>query len=351
MSLPPARPLPSRPLPTVPSRPRRHRSVLAGLVAALSATLLVGVIAGPASAAGITPPAPGVSKPVTPTGLPKASEGLASYVPAVGCDMRVNPGTEALGKLLKTTYPDTTYGLGRTCGAGTGKASEHTDGRAVDWMVSARTTGGLAKANAVIAWLFATDGNGVTFANARRLGTMYLIWNNKIWGAYSADAGWRPYNNCANTPQSSMDTACHRNHIHFSLSWEGAMKKTSFWTKTVAAKEYGPCRAADMNWSGRYSVRYTPCPRYPAVTAPAGSSTVMKNLVRFSGITLVSGDSGPAVAAVQSALKVSPVNGVFGPMTLAAVKAFKAKQGGRVAPNGAVGAGTWRALMKANAPK
>jgi len=33
MSLPPARPLPSRPLPTVPSRPRRHRSVLAGLVA------------------------------------------------------------------------------------------------------------------------------------------------------------------------------------------------------------------------------------------------------------------------------------------------------------------------------
>jgi len=38
-------------------------------------------------------------------------------------------------------------------------------------------------------------------------------------------------------------------------------------------------------------------------------------------------------------------------MTLAAVKAFKAKQGGRVAPNGAVGAGTWRALMKANAPK
>ena len=342
MSLPPDRFRPSA---------RMRRTVLAALLAAVSATLLVGGIAGPASAAGIAPPAPGVAKPVTPTGLPTASEGLASYVPAVGCDMRINPGTSALGKLMKATYPDTTYGLGRTCGAGTGKANEHTDGRAVDWMVSARTTSGMAEANAVIAWLFATDKNGVTYANARRLGIMYLIWDNKIWGAYSADAGWRPYNNCADTPQSSMDTACHRDHIHFSLSWEGAMKKTSFWTKKVAAKEYGPCRAADMNWSGLYSVRYTPCPRYPAVTAPAGSSTVMKNLVRFSGITLVSGDTGPAVAAIQSALKVSPANGVFGSDTLAAVKAFKAKQSGGVAPNGAVGAGTWRALMKANAPK
>lgn len=344
MSLRPARFLTSR----------RHRGILAGLVAALSATLLFGVIAGSAAgsaaAADVPPPAPGVAKPITPTGLPKAAEGFASYVPAVGCDMRIDPGTDALGKLMKTTYPDTTYGLGRTCGDGTGKASEHTDGRAVDWMVSARTTNGMAEANAVIAWLFATDKTGVTYANAKRLGVMYLIWNNKIWGAYSAEQGWRPYNNCADTPQSSMDTACHRNHIHFSLSWEGAMKKTSFWSTTVAAKEYGPCRAADMNWAGLYSVRYTPCPRYPAVSAPAGASTVMKNLVRFAGITLVSGDSGPAVAAVQSALKVTPANGVFGPKTLAAVKAFKAKQTGGVAPNGAVGAGTWRALMKANAP-
>jgi len=350
MSLPPARSLPRRASDGSTSRPRRRRSVPAGLVVALSATLLFGVIAGPASAAGVPLPARGVAKPVTPTGLPKAAEGFASYVPAVGCDMRINPGTDALGKLMKATYPDTTYGLNRMCGAGTGKASEHTDGRAVDWMVSARTTTGMADANAVIAWLFATDSNGVTYANAKRLGIMYLIWNNKIWGAYSADQGWRPYSNCAATPQSSMDTACHRDHIHFSLSWEGAMKKTSFWSKTVAAKEFGPCRAADMNWSGHYSVRYTPCPRYPSVTAPAGSSTVMKNLVRFSGITLVSGDSGPAVAAVQSALNVAPVNGVFGPATLAAVKAFKALQGGSVAPNGAVGVGTWRALMTANAP-
>lgn len=337
-------------LPSARILPRRHASVLAGLVVASIASLLFGVLAGPASAAGAPAPAHSVAKPATPPGLPKASESFASYVPAVGCDMRINPGTQAVGQLMKTTYPDTSYGLGRACGAGTGSASEHTDGRAVDWMVSARTANGMAEANAAIAWMFATDSNGVTYANAKRLGVMYLIWNNKIWGAYSADQGWRPYSNCAATPQSSMDTACHRDHIHFSLSWEGAMKKTSFWTKTVAAKEFGPCRASDMNWAGLYSVRYTACPRYPAVAAPAGSSTVMKNLVRFSGIALVSGDTGQPVAAVQSALKVSPVDGIFGPKTLAAVKAFKATQTG-VAPNGAVGPGTWRALMKANAPK
>jgi len=332
--------------------PLPTRSLLAGLVATLSATLMVATMTvGPASAAGVPPSTRGVASPVTPPGVPRAAEAFASYVPAVGCDMRINPGTEALGQLMKATYPDTSYGLGRTCGAGTGKASEHTDGRAVDWMVSIRTATGSAEANAVIAWLFATDGNGVTYANAKRLGVMYLIWNNKIWGAYSADQGWRPYSNCANTPQPSMDTACHRDHIHFSLSWEGAMKKTSFWSNTVAAKEYGPCRASDMNWSGWYSVRYTPCPRYPAVAAPAGSSTVMANLVRFSGILLVSGATGPAVAAVQSALKVSPADGVFGPNTRAAVIAFKKAQSSGVAPNSAVGEGTWRALMRVNAPQ
>lgn len=349
MHLPPARFLPRRALESVVGRPGRYQSALAGLVAALSAALLFSVITEPASAVGVSPPSSRVTTPVTPSGLPKAAEGFASYVPAVGCDRRINAGTDALARLLKATYPDTSYGLGRTCG--TGRASEHFDGRAIDWMVSARTTHGMAEANAVIGWLFATDRFGVTYANAKRLGIMYLIWNNKIWGAYSADQGWRPYSNCADTPASSSDSACHRNHIHFSLSWEGAMKKSSFWSKKVAAKEYGPCRAADMNWSGRYSVRYIPCPRYPSVTAPPGSSTTMKNLVRFSGIALAYGDSGPAVAAVQSALAVSPANGLFGPKTLAAVKAFKAKQSGGVAPNSAVGTGTWRALMKANAPK
>ena len=238
-------------------RPRPFRWLLVG---AMSAALVV-LSAAPAGA---------VAKPGIPTGLPKTAEALSTYVPPVSCEPRILPGTSALAALLKATYPTTSYGMNRTCGEGSGRASEHTDGRAVDWMTSARTATGRARAQALISWLFATDKNHVTFANARRLGVMYVIWNNKIWGAYSTTEGWRPYNNCAATPQASLDAACHRNHVHISLSWEGAMKKTSFWTKKVAAHEYGPCRARDMNWAGRYVRRLSPCPSYPGCGRPAG---------------------------------------------------------------------------------
>lgn len=316
-----------------------RRPFITALTAALTLALVtIGAAAVPASAATVSPR--------TPTGLPSAVEPLAGYVRPVGCDPRIHPGTSALAQLLKTTYPSTSYGLNRVCDT---HASEHTDGRAIDWMVSARTTDGQAKAKAVIDWLLATDKSGVPYANARRLGVMYLIWNNQIWGAYATDEGWRPYQNCAATPDKSLDSACHRNHIHISLSWEGAMKKTSFWTKKVAAPEFGPCRPKDQNWAGRYVLRSTPCVRYASVPAPVGSSAVMKDLVKYSGIGLVRGDKGPAVKAVQVALHVDPT-GFFGDKTYAAVRAFKAKQTG-VDQNGIVGAGTWRALMRANAPK
>jgi hypothetical protein len=49
---------------------------------------------------------------------------------------------------------------------------------------------------------------------------MYVIWNHKIWSSYNAGAGWRPY--------SGPDP--HTSHMHISLSWAGALKKTSYWT-------------------------------------------------------------------------------------------------------------------------
>src|SRR5436305_12695145 len=55
---------------------------------------------------------------------------------------------------------------------------------------------------------------------------MYIIWNKKIWGTYSASSGWRPYS-CSGV------TGCHQNHVHFSFSKAGASGKTSYWTKVV----------------------------------------------------------------------------------------------------------------------
>jgi hypothetical protein len=219
------------------------RSVGRTALALAASMALALAVAAPASAA--------PRSPAVPSGLPSGIEATARYVPTNSCDPTAKPGTVKLAKLLKTTYPNTSYGISRTCGSVPN--SEHLEGRAVDWMNSIRKPTQAAQAKVVLSWLMATDKAGHPRANATRLGVMYVIWNNKIWSAYSADRGWRPYNNCANKTKRSSDTACHRDHMHISLSWEGAMGRTSFWSKRVASLDYGPCRAKDLNWAAPYT--------------------------------------------------------------------------------------------------
>jgi hypothetical protein len=315
--------------------------VVATLVTALALAASLGSLA-PASAATPTP--------VAATGLPKTLESMPGYVPANSCDPTAKPGTAALGKLLTTTYPGTTYGISRTCGTDALPTSEHYDGRAVDWMNSIRNPTQAAQAKALITWLMASDAAGNTYANARRLGVMYIIWNNKIWGAYSADRGWRAYSSCASHPEPGWDNTCHRNHMHLSLSWAGAMKTTSYWTKQVASVNYGPCRARDLNWAPPYggTPRTTPCPSYPRVTAPAGASATLKTLTTYSGMRLSLGSTGPVVTAVQRSLAIT-ASGRYDAATKAAVKRFQTAKG--LYPSGNVNSATWRALLRSQAPQ
>jgi len=314
-----------------------HRMLVAAIAVAALAVLMP---SSPAAAAAATPPVP--------AGLPAAADPFTDYVPASGCDSRPKTGTVKLLSLLQQTYPGVASGTVHTCLTGTLATSEHYDGRAIDFMLSIRNATQMDQVTALVNWLLATDANGQAYANARRLGVMYLVWNDHIWGAYSADMGWRPYGNCANTPEISMDATCHRNHIHLSLSWNGAMGRTSFWTMTIPAADYGPCRAGDLNWADRYSVpRATACPRYARLSAPAGSSTVMQNLVKYSGINRRLGEQGPVVSALQAALGVTQT-GTFDSATDQAVRAFKAQHGLTV--DGVVGAAAWRALLATNAP-
>jgi hypothetical protein len=322
---------------------RPLRSTLALALALLAALVLVAATAWStptkASAATRTPPVPAA--------LPTNLEPLAAYVPANSCDPTVKPGTDALGRLLTATYPHTSYLITRTCGVDPLPTSEHYDGRAVDWMNSVRNPTQAAQAKAVIGWLFATDSSGHAYANARRLGVMYVIWDNRIWGAYSADRGWRPYSSCAAHPEKNWDTTCHRDHMHLSLSWAGAMKRTSFWSGQVAATDFGPCRAADLNWAAPYRhANPTPCPRYPAVTAPKGASSTLRTLTTYSGMRLTPGSRGPAVSAVQRALRMG-ATGYFGTATRAAVQRFQTSQA--LSPTGNVNTPTWRALLRVNA--
>lgn len=317
--------------------PVRKAAVLL-LAATLSGGALVAT--APASSAAIVVPSL-----KAPAGLLSPIEPLAAYVPQIACQPGFRAGTLALGRLLVSTYPNTSFGGPRDCGDST---SEHYDSRAVDWMNSVRNPVQGMQAYMVVKFLLATDKWGNKFANARRMGLMYMIWNNKIWGSWSGK--WEEYNGCFSTPQPSMDTACHRDHMHFSLSWNGAIGRTSFWSKHVyAATDYGPCRPSDLNWSGDYgSFRATPCPRYASVAAPRGSSVAMQELVKYSGATMFPGMRGGPISAVQRAFN-RPITGSYDAGTVAAVTRFKAAR--RLPANGIIEARTWRALLAAYKPR
>lgn len=215
----------------------------------------------------------------------------------------------------------------------------------MDWMNSVRNTKQRAQAKAVLTWLLATDRKGHGQATARRLGVMYIIWNNRIYSLHSSSQGWRPYNNCANRTQHKDDTACHRDHIHLSLSWEGAMARTSFWSRSVASRDYGPCRPRDLNWAApRTRANAHRCPQYPRVTAPHGASKTRKALTAYSGMVLRDGSRGAAVTVVQKVVRTT-ADGNFGPVTATAVAAWQRAH--HVPASGVVDATTWRALLKA----
>ncbi len=64
---------------------------------------------------------------------------------------------------------------------------------------------------------------------ARRLGVMYVIYNRKIWSGWSG--GWENYSGYSP----------HTDHVHISLSWNGARGHTSFWTGRVWRTDVGTC--------------------------------------------------------------------------------------------------------------
>jgi peptidoglycan hydrolase-like protein with peptidoglycan-binding domain len=326
---------------------RRRAAWRAGLaVGAAGALAVAGPALVPAEAAGLPerPVSTVGTVPAIPAGMPAAIEPLAPYVGQVSCEPSAKPGTLAFARLLTATYPGTGYLVEHPCGQDT-VASEHADGRAFDWMVSSRSASGRARAEAFLGWLLATDSARRPYAAARRLGVMYVIWNDRIWSSHDPAGGWQPYSTCTAHPETAADAVCHRDRLHLSLSWAGAMARTSFWSKTVAAHDYGPCRPKDLNWApASTGPNPKPCPVRPAVTAVSGAGPLAVSLIRFSGATLGPGSSGPVVGAVQQALKIT-ADERYGAFTADAVGAFQVKHS--LPATGCLDAATWRALLVA----
>jgi len=269
--------------------------------------------------------------------LPQAVEEPSPYLPQRSCDPVARPGLVAFRALMFATYGrGRDGGMVRACSIG--RLSEHKEGRAWDWMLAANKPADRAVADSVLRWL---TGNGAV--NARRTGVMYVIWNGKIWSVYNQSAGWRTYKG-ANP---------HTDHIHFSFSWSGAMRRTSWWTGAVAPTDYGPCPLIAGQLAPRHTQpRYTPCPAAAPAPAPAPApSPVPKNgtvkvspLAKHYNTIVRKGSRGSAVSALQAALRMPSRyrTGYFGGITHGNVVRFQKAH--RLRATGVVGRPTWKAL-------
>lgn len=276
----------------------------------------VGGTSSAAQAATQSTPVPLPAKPKglkAPVALPAAVDPPSAYVPQVACQ----PGTPA-GVAKTRDLVMRTYGVGgkgntaRGCSEG---VSEHADGRAWDWMVDVKDAKEKKAAADFLAWLTKDGGT-----NARRLGIMYVIYNERIWAVYRSKEGWRK-------------SSGHRDHVHLSFSWNGARGTTSFWTGKVHPVDHGPCsRFAGQPAVMNSKARTTRC--YAAVPL----------VKRTSWATIALGSRAGTVKTAQKALGVKQT-GTFDAATREAVKAYQKKHD--LPWTGTLDQPTWASLVPA----
>ena len=132
------------------------------------------------------------------------------------CSPNPKPGVVGFKRIVHNAFPGTREGyISRACSVG--GRSEHKEGRAWDWTgLNASSDADRRKVSRVLDWLLNRDEYGSRYARVRRFGVMYIIWNRRIWTPWY---GWRSY----------TGSSPHTDHVHFSFTWPGARKKTSWW--------------------------------------------------------------------------------------------------------------------------
>jgi hypothetical protein len=201
---------------------RRQRGRRGLALAALAAACL--------AAALVRAPAAGADVPWPYQFMPYI-EGYQPGDPQDTCDPTPKPGVEAFRDHLNFWHGSHYSGIARECSAEGN--SEHKEGRALDYHVNV----GDPVADQILGWVLAADEHGNQHAVARRVGLMYIIWNHQIFELDEAAAGWQPYN--GKNP--------HTDHIHFSFSWAGANKQTSWWTTTQQTRS--GCNSTVETWT------------------------------------------------------------------------------------------------------
>ncbi len=304
-------------MPTSPARTVLATVVAAAATLGLAACLLV---TAPVHAGGDTPlPFPTDPSGIAPPGpVGSQVDDAAGYQAQTSCASDPLPGTAQLRDLVLATYErGSDGGTIRACASG--GASEHKDGRAWDWMLDVTDERERAAAADFLGWLTAPARNGTPGVMARRLGVMYVIYNRKMWSSYTG--AWKDYSGYSP----------HTDHIHISLSWNGARGNVSFWTGQTWATDYGTCQVftASPATIARPEPRTRPCADPVAPARPLDQPMVWL------------GATGDGVSTAQRLLGV-PASGSFTRETRDRVLGYQRRND--LPSTGAVDRATWGSL-------
>ena len=131
-----------------------------------------------------------------------------------------------LGRFLVRRYGGGFGPITRRCG---GSRSEHTEGRAFDWTNDAGTKAGRNRVARFLREILAERPSGERAVVARRMGIMYVIWNDRMYAAWDRFRP-EPYrsSSCKSLKRCSK-TLRHRDHVHISLTRQAAQRKTSWY--------------------------------------------------------------------------------------------------------------------------
>ncbi len=185
-------------------------------------------------------------------------EDFSGYQPQTKCSPTAKSGTVALSQWLMDRYPGSgSLGISRACGHG--GTSEHKEGRAFDWAVSATSKRDRGYVKDLFASLFAADAEGNPAALARRMGIMYLIWDDHIYASYRGFEKKAYLNSGCRSVKKCSVTLRHRNHVHISLSRPGGKGDTSWYHRD------------DPTWVS--PIPETPVPATPVPPPPVDPTT------------------------------------------------------------------------------
>ncbi len=194
--------------------PAPHKLALVPLLTVLLLAAGAGVLAGPAGAA---------RAPL---------EDYASYQPQRHCSPHAKPGTTYLGHWLVRRYGGGFGPISRPCGSG--GTSEHKAGRAFDWTLDAMKRSDRAVAERFLERVFRDDRRGDTDVLARRMGIMYLIWDDTMYAAWNQFEPERYLSSSCTSRRKCSKTLRHRDHLHISLSRPGGRGATSWYAGRVS---------------------------------------------------------------------------------------------------------------------